>query len=253
MAKNKTVKYNAQEVHITQSVVALFLYALMIFSVWGVRRLYRAVDFLVYVTAGVLLAAFVLTLLLWKKQQKAGALRGTQPWGMDFWCYLCASAASAHLLLALTRPVEFWTYTAPIVYVMLILHYLLYVTAVDQGADFLRFGFLCATAGLGMMGTFQTYYNTRQLTIPTRLLAHRDAYTVGWVVLAAAALLMLYFWKKKGISCWKNLSVVAIFAAYWGVLQLGWGSGYIVTLIFSGVLAGWYILLRVLRQIRVIA
>ncbi|MBQ6947418.1 MAG: hypothetical protein IJN42_05165 [Clostridia bacterium] len=253
MATKRSIKYNAAEVQISRSVVALFIYLALMASVWGVRRLYRAADFLVYITAGVLLAAFGVTLFLWKKQQKAGVLPGSQPWGMDFWCYLCASAATAHLLLVLTKPVEFWKYTAPIIYVMLILHYLLYVTAIDRGKNFLCFGFLAATAGLGMMGMYQTYYNSVQNTISTHIISHQDAYTVGWVVMAAATVAILLISKKKKVSFWKQLSVVGIFAAYWGVLQLGWGTGYVVTLIFGGILAVWYVLLRVLQQIKVIA
>ena len=251
--KKSTVKYNAMEVRVTRCVAGLFIFVALMATIWGVRRLYKMADFLVYITAAVAIASAVITGILLKKQKKAGIDLARSVWGMDYWFYIALSGALAHTLLALTRPVEFWTYTAPIIYTMLGLHYLLYVTALDQGKSFCTFGFLSAAAGLGMMGMYQTYYNPKQLTISTRILSHADAYTAGWIVVAVAAVVILYSGHKSKTSVWKNLSVVGIFAAYWGTLQLGIGTGYIISLIFGGLLFLWFAVLRVLKQIKVIS
>lgn len=253
MSKKTSIKYNATEVRITRCVVGLFLYFALALSIWGVRRLYRAADFLVYITAVLFIAAAVTTGILMRRQKKAGIDLARTVWGMDYWFYIALSGAAAHTVLALTRPVEFWTYTAPIVYVMLALHYLLYVTAVDQGKNFCCFGFFSAAAGLGVMAMYQTYYNSKQLTISTRIFSHENAFTVGWVVLAAAAVFLLYIAKKKKTSFWKQLGVVGIFALYWLALQMGWGSGLVDSIVAASVLGLWYVLLRVLKQIKVIA
>ncbi len=249
--KQSTVKYNAVEVRITRCVAALFLFGLIALSLWGVRRLYRYADFLIYISSALFAVAAVVTGILSHRQKKAGVALEQKVWGMDFWYYIALSGAIAHVLLAVTRPVEFWVYTAPMAYLLLVLHYLLYVAALDQGKSFGVFGFLCAAAGLGAMGMYQTYYNPKQLTISTRIFSHADAYTVGWIVLAAAAVLIVYIARRQKASFWKQLSVAVLFAAYWGALQLGLG-GQITTWIFAGVLAVWFVLLRVLRQIKVI-
>ncbi len=253
MENKRVAKYNAAEVRITRGVAGLFLYALMALSLWGVRRLYRTADFLIYITAGAFLLLTVLAVILMKRQKKAGVELAHKVWGMDYWLYLSASAAAAHLLLALSRPVEFWAYTAPMAYVLLAVLYILYLTAMDQGGDFVFFGFLTAGAGMGAMAMYQTYYNPKQLTISTRILSYQDACTTGWVVIGAALLLLLYFSYKKTRLCWKQMGSVAIFALYWMALQLKWGEGEILTWIAAGVLAFWYVILRILRQIKVVS
>lgn len=253
MDNKRIAKYNAAEVRITRCVTGLFLFAALAATIWGVRRLYREADFLIYITTGLFLALTVITALLTRRQKKAGIELAHKVWGMDYWTYLSASGAAVHLLLAVTRPVEFWTYTAPMAYILLALLYILYVTGMDQGRDFCSFGFLTAGAGLGAMAMYQTYYNPKQLTISTRLLSHGDATTLGWVMIAVAGALMLFFSYKMGKLLWKHLGSVAIFALYWLALQLKWGEGLILTWIAAGVLALWYVILRILRQIKVIS
>ena len=248
----KTIKYNASEVHITRSVVALFIYMAMLASVWLVRRMHRDMSSLLYVFAGLFLVLTAVTAVVAHLQKKGGADLSTRVWGMDYWLYLSVSGLSAHALLVISHTMDLWTYMVPMVYVMLILHYVLYVSAIDQGRNFCWFGFLSAAAGLGMMGNYQTYYNTAQQIISTQFFPQKTAFTVGWVIIGLAAAVIAYFGWRKKISCWKQLGTVAIFAAYWGVLQMKWGTGFLVTLIGAGVLALWYITLRILRQIKVI-
>ena len=251
MAK-KMVKYNAAEVHITHSVVGLFLFLLIALSVWGIRRLHLLTGWAIYVSVGLLAALTVYIGILRKKQKAQGISFQNTIWSMDFWFYLSCAALASHAILMVSLPVEWWIYTTPIAWLLLGEMYVLYVTTYDQDKDFRWYGWLCAITGIAVLLNYQTYYNTMQNFITFRLLEQSVAFVIGWAGLAILAILAVYFFKKKGQAIWKYRSVLDIFALYWLVLQQGWMTGALASLLCGGLILLHFVCLRILRQIKVI-
>lgn len=251
MAK-KTTKYNSAEVHITHSVVGLFLFALIALSVWGIRKLHLMTGWAIFVSVGLLVALTVVVGILKRRQRKAGVPFENTVWSMDFWFYICCAALISHGILLLSLPVDWWLYTTPIAWLWLGEMYLLYVTTQNQDAQFRYCGWLCAVSGIGAYLNFQTYYNKMQNFVSFRFVQQDLAFTIGWIGLMVLAVAIWYFGKKKGYGIWKFESVVAIFALYWLVLQQGWIHGGIASVICGAMIALYFVVLRILRQIKVI-
>lgn len=251
MAKKPT-KYNSAEVHITHSVVGLFLFALIALSVWGIRKLHLMTGWAIFVSVGLLAALTVAVGILKGRQRKAGVSFENTVWSMDFWFYVCCAALSSHGILLISLPVDWWIYTTPIAWLLLGEMYLLYVSTKNQDAPFRYFGWLCAASGIGVYLNFQTYYNKMQNFVSFRFIEQDLAFTIGWIGLIVLAVAIGYFGKKKGFRIWHFEGVVAIFALYWLVLQQGWISGGIASMICGVMIALDFTVFRILRQIKII-
>ncbi len=246
------VKYNAAEVHITHSVVGLFLFLLIALSIWGIRRLHLLTGWAIYVSVGLLAAVTVYVGILRKKQKVQGISFQNTIWSMDFWFYLSCAALATHAILMVSLPVEWWIYTTPIAWVLLGEMYVLYVTAWDQGKKFRYYGWFCAITGIGVLLNYQTYYNTMQNFISFRFVSQSLAFKIGWIGLVILSAALWYFGKKKG-TIWRFEGVTAIFALYWFVLQQGWLSGKAASLICGALILIHYICLRIMRHMKMIS
>lgn len=250
--EKRSVKYNAQEVRITRGVVGLFLFALIIFSVWGIRKLHLMTGVAIFISAPLLMALAVWCGITVRRKSTAGVDMGHKVWGADYWLYITVTAALAHGVLLISLPVDWWAYTAPIAYVLVGGLYVLYISGWDQGWNFRSFGIMSLAAGIGAYLMYQCYYNPKQNFISFRFMERAVAFNIGWIGLCLAAVIVWYICKKTKASFWKQESVLGGFALYWLALQMKWVSGKILTLIFAAVLLIWYILLRILRQNKVI-
>ncbi len=251
MAK-KTVKYNSAEVHITRSVVGLFLFLLLAASVWGARKLHLLTGWAIFVIVGLLTVLTVFVGIQKSKQKKAGVSFENTVWAMDYWFYLSCAALASHAILLISLPVDWWIYTTPIAWLLLGEMYVLYVATWDQNKEFQYYGWLCAASGIGVLLNYQTYYNTMQNFVTFRFVQQSVAFTIGWCALGLLALAIWYYGKKKGYKIWKFEGVLLIFALYWLVLQQGWLNGKLTSLICGILIAIYFVLLRILRQIKII-
>ena len=92
---NKNQKYNALEVHITRSVAGLFLFALLLGSVWGIRKLHLLTGWAIYASVALLLGVTLTLALCLKRQRNAGIVPEHRVWGIDYWLYIAATALAA--------------------------------------------------------------------------------------------------------------------------------------------------------------
>ncbi len=252
MAKTNT-KYNATEVHITRSVAGLFIFAALLISVWGVRHLYRELPFL-YIAAASLfaLATAVLVWLSYREKKAGGELK---LFGADYWLYIAVAGTIVHgaMLLALSENLR--AVVQPVMYLILIVMYLIYITAWNLERGFKRFSCLCAAACVLPFAHYQCFYDQRVFvgTNPIPMVSPDTRATVGWVLLAAAAVCFVWLRYKKGVSCWKQLGVLGILSLYWILLFALQSASFYLTLGVSIAVAVYFVLLRILKQIRVIA
>ena len=252
MAKTNT-KYNATEVHITRSVAGLFIFAVLTLSVWLVRHLHREVPFLYIIAAGVFAAATAACIVWYLHQKRMGG--ELKLFGADYWLYIAVAALIVHGGMALALSENLRAVIQPVMYMILIVMYVIYITAWNLDKVFKTFACLCGAASVLPMIHYQCFYDQRVFvgTNPVPMIAADTRAAVGWVLLAAAAVFFLYQRYKKGASCWKQLGVLAILAVYWLLLFLLQDYSYLLTLGVGILLAVYFVLLRILKQIRVIA
>lgn len=250
----KKSKFVQNEVRITRASVALFAFLGIAACVWLVSHLRLPLSrqgWWMLPIAGVptLVAGFLFFLA--RREKKTGRER---VFSRSFWCFLCATLAGAMLFLVATMPVDYWTYSVPLDFLALILTYIIYVFAWYEGGDFRRFSILAALLGFGCAAMYQNYFSPKQITISTALLSARVVYTIGWWLLAAAALaLVILKWKKKtDVRIWKDLVLLAFTVLYWMALSHKWWKGMYLSLTFGGVLFGWFVLLRIFKRFKVI-
>jgi hypothetical protein len=260
MAEYKNNKYNAQEVRITRCVFALFLFVIMAVSVNAVRRLHLFVSrsfgfqWTVFITTALLWALSIFLIFKMKSAKTKGITFGHKIWGIDYVVFLLSSLSAAHTILVIFPSPDVWRYAVPIAYTLLGILYALYVLAWDMGESFKSFGLMSGAAGIGIMLTYQSYYNSGQIFTPDfHLLTQEIAMKVGAGVLAVVLLVLLYLRIKKNKSVWKQIGVVLIFALYWILLWAKVWSGFWLSVVAASVEFVWFILLRILKKIRVIS
>ncbi len=260
MAEYNKNKYNAKEVRITRCVFALFLFLAMAVSVNGVRRLHlfitRSFSFqwTIFVTTALLwVIAAVLTFRM-RRFKKADGVFGHKIWGIDYVVFLLCSLAASHTVLVIFPSPDIWRYAVPIAYTLLAILYVLYVLAWDMGQNFKSFGLMSAAAGIGIMLMYQSYYNSGQIFTPDfHFLEQAVAMKIGAGVLAAVLVVLIYLRLKKNISVWKQVGVTLIFSLYWILLWAKVWNGFWLSVAAAGVVTAWFIVLRILKKIRVIA
>ena len=252
MAKT-TTKYNATEVHITRSVAGLFIFAALMVSVWLVRHLYRNVPFLYIIAAVIAAAATAACIVLLHRQKKAG--EGLKIFGVDYWLYIAVAGLIVHGGMALALSENLRSVVQPVMYLILIVMYVIYITAWNLEKNFKNFACMCGVAGVLPMVHYQCFYDQRVFvgTNPIPMIAAGTRATVGWVLLVAAALYFLWQRHKKGVSCWKQIGVLVILAIYWLLLFWLQNHSYLLTLGVCLAMAVYFVLLRIFKQIRVIA
>lgn len=252
MAKTNS-KYNATEVHITRSVAGLFLFAALAASVWVVRHFYREVPYLYIIAAALFVLGTAASLFFAQREKKAGAK--LKIFGADYWLYLAVSGLIVHGGMALALSENLRAVVQPVMYVLLLALYVIYITAWNLDRSFKSFACLCAAAVALLMAHYQCFYDLRVFvgTNPVPMVAADTRSTVGWVLLAVGALVFMWLKYKKGISCWKQLGVLGIVAIYWLMLFMLPDISSWLTLGVCLTLTVYFVLLRVLKQIRVIA
>lgn len=249
------IKYNATEVRITRCVFSLFFFAALAGLVFLQFRLLRLQPYCVLSTAAVLTALAVWFGCRTRNEKKAGADFDHTIWSARFIFFWSCVAAATMLWLCATLPIDYWGYSIPVAYLLLGMVYILYVAAWDQNPSFRFFAVVAAVAAFFGILTYQTYYNRMQNLISTRILSQPTAFTVGWITLTAAAVLLLWFryrGKTFAIGVWKSFGVILLFAAYWILLYLKVGTGFLLTVLLGAALFVWFIVLRILRGIGII-
>ncbi len=252
MAKTNT-KYNATEVHITRSVAGLFIFGLLMVSVWLVRHLYRDLPFLYAVAAGLFAIATGAMIWLTCREKKAGA--ELKLFSADYWLYIAVAGLIVHGMMLAALSENLRAVVQPVMYLILFALYLVYITAWNLDKSFKRFACLCAAAAVLPVIHYQCFYDQRIFvgTNPIPMVTPDTRSTVGWVLLAVAAICFVWLRHKKGVSCWKQLGVLAILAVYWLLLFLLKNASFYLTLVVSILVAIYFVLMRVLKQIKVIA
>jgi len=251
MAKTNT-KYNATEVHITRSVAGLFLFAALAVSVWMVRHFYREVPYLYIIAAAIFTVGTAASVFLVLREKKAGA--ELKIFGADYWTYIAVAGLIVHACMALALSENLRSVIQPVMYVILIAMYVIYITSWNLEKNFRMFACLCGAASVLPMLHYQCFYDQRIFvgTNPIPMISANTRSTVGWVLLAVAAVAFLWLKYKKGISCWKQQGVLGILAIYWLLLFILQDISFWLTLGVCLAVAVYFILLRILKQIRVI-
>ena len=251
MAK-RNAKYNATEVHITRSVAGLFIFAALLISVWGVRHLYRNVSF-IYIIAAVLFVGGTVALgWLDRKQKKAG--ENLKIFGPDYWLYVVGTGAVVHVGMLIALSENLRAVVQPVMYLVVIVMYVVYITVWNLGAHFKRFACWCALACVLPFVHYQCFYDQRIFvgTNPIPMVAADTRCMFGWILLLGAGVCLLWLWKKRGMSCWKQLVLLGILSVYWLLLFWLQKHSYALTLGVSITVALYFVLMRILKQIRVI-
>ena len=250
--KDRKAKFVQNEVRITRASVALFAFLAIAACVWMVSHLRLPLSkngWWMLPIAGVPTAGAAILFWLARREKKEGRQR---VFSLSYWCFLAASLAVSQLFLIVTMPVDYWTYSVPLDFLLIILIYLFYVFAWGEGRDFARFSALCALAAMGCAAMYENYFEPKQQFISTRLLTADTVYTIGWWLLAAvAAALIVLRWKKK-CRIWKDIVLLVLTAAYWLALSHKWWTGLALSWTFGAAIAVWFILVRLLKQFKVI-
>lgn len=251
MAKTNT-KYNTAEVHITRSVAGLFLFAALAVSVWVVRHFYREMPYLYIIAAALFALGTVASIFFAWREKKAGT--ELKIFGADYWSYIAVAGLIVHACMALALSENLRSVIQPVMYVILIAMYVIYITSWNLEKGFKIFSCLCGAACVLPMLHYQCFYDQRIFvgTNPVPMISADTRATVGWVLLAVAAVVFLWLKYKKGVSCWKQLGVLGILALYWLLLFVMADISFWLTLGVCIVMAIYFVLLRVLKQIRVI-
>lgn len=255
--------YNKTEVRITRAVIALPVFTLIFFITYWFSHnkmlLARHDPWIPAALFFVFAALSALLLYLHFKKRKEDV--GLKVFESGFFAFFTLTLSVIFLTLWATMPVDNWAYTVPILYIAVISVYVLYITVFSYTLDFKFFGI--ETLSLGLIGYlvyllhFHRFSQVLLASQPSKLFTFLPAY-----LLSGGVILFLLYNKKKQIfadkkrslsfGLWKSVVPAVLSLLYLILLQNKVAPSNILLYVFGGCLALWFVLVMILRSLKLV-